>query len=164
MYNTSEIKLMHGSPKLPSVSCKLFLLRCKTFNVLCNIFFIFLTFDIFLTIENSAKCFCISNDLKCVTKVHNRIGCTCLAYCYDDLKQFFFHFAQLPHCEEQFCSFKTNKKLGITYIISGDRHTVQKIILSFIYQALLMLHIVGIFKQIFYKSNYKLLRYGYRLS
>ena len=45
-------------------------------------------------IENRAKWFGISNDIQCVTKIHNRVGCTCLAYCIDDLKQFFFDFSE----------------------------------------------------------------------
>ena len=44
------------------------------------------------TIKNRAKCLCISNDKQCVTKIHNRVGCTCLGYFLDDPKQFFFDF------------------------------------------------------------------------
>ena len=50
--------------------------------------------NIFRTIENRAKCFCISSDIQCVTKIHIRIGCTCLVYCLDDPKQFFFDFPE----------------------------------------------------------------------
>ena len=41
------------------------------------------------TIEKRKKCFCISNEIQCVTKIHNRLGCTCLVYCRDDPKQLF---------------------------------------------------------------------------
>ena len=43
--------------------------------------------------ENRAMCFCISNDIQCI-KIHNRIVCTCLVYCLDDPKQFFFYFSE----------------------------------------------------------------------
>ena len=37
-------------------------------------------------IENSARYFCISNNIQYVTKIHNRIGFTCLVYCLSDPK------------------------------------------------------------------------------
>ena len=47
------------------------------------------------TIENRESCFCISNnDIQCVTKNHNRVGCTCLFCCLDDPKQIFFDFSE----------------------------------------------------------------------
>ena len=46
------------------------------------------------TIENRAKCLYISNDKQCAAKIHNRVGCTCLVYCLDDPKQFFFDFSE----------------------------------------------------------------------
>ena len=60
--------------------------------------------NIYRTIENTANCFCISSDIQCVTKILDRISCTCLVYCLDDPKQFSFNFflknAQLLNCEE----------------------------------------------------------------
>ena len=58
--------------------------------------------------QKRAKYLCISNDKLRVTKIHNRYGCTCLVYFFDDPKQFssiFLKIVQLLHCEEQFCSF-----------------------------------------------------------
>ena len=55
------------------------------------------------TLENKEKCFYISNEIQCVTYIHNRVGCTCLDYCLDGPKQVSFNVsekcAQLLHCE-----------------------------------------------------------------
>ena len=51
-------------------------------------------FNISRTLENRVKYFCISNDIQCATKIHNRIGCACLIYCLNDPKQFFLDFSE----------------------------------------------------------------------
>ena len=72
--------------------------------------------NIFRTLENRAKCFCISSEMQCVTKIHDIVDCTCLVYCLDDPKHFFLRLfrktAKLLVCEEQFF-------LGTIYILLG---------------------------------------------
>ena len=45
------------------------------------------------TIENRAMHVCISNDIQGDITIQNRTGCTCVVYCFDGPKQFFFNFS-----------------------------------------------------------------------
>ena len=59
--------------------------------------------NIFRTIDNRAKCFCISNDIHCVINIHNRIAYTGLVDYLNDSNQYcsiFLKNAQLLHREE----------------------------------------------------------------
>ena len=41
----------------------------------------------------------MSNDMECVIKIHNRVGCTCLVYCFDFFSVSLEN-AVLLYCEE----------------------------------------------------------------
>ena len=100
-----------------------------------------------------------------MNKILNRVGYTCLVYFLDDSKQIFFDFlkkcttAALGTGKSIFVVLRVTNNYNI-YTILGYGFTVYTIIFSFIYHALLLPNN----EQIFYKSNYKFLRYVHYLS